>query len=186
MGGRDEGVEAVLERGAVGRVLEVEIEPRALLAHRPAGDAGAGQEAAEKVERSVHAHQAMPPRPVDLGFERGAGRRERRALCGHVEDFLARALHRLRNLGLAAVPTQDAAIAGLAAGAGVEDRAVEHDAAFAGGEHGGLGAGGAGIFEKEALGHAARPSSRRGAGRDSTKGPGVQAGAISPLLRGRR
>ena len=64
----------LVDRGA----LEVEVEPAPVRADLTAGDR-ARHGRAQQVHRAVHAHQAMPARPVDLGDQ--AARRRRAPRC---------------------------------------------------------------------------------------------------------
>ena len=70
----------------VGRgALEVEVEPAPLRADLTAGDR-ARHCRAQQVHRAVHAHQAMPARPVDLGDQAGADAGRHTALRQPMRD----------------------------------------------------------------------------------------------------
>ncbi len=112
---------------------DVEIEPAFGLADRAARDR-IGQHRGEQMQRRVHAHPRMPDRPVDRGRdgvadrqdgEPGAGTWAISVLPGSVNTTLATAK-------LAPFAASRAAVSGLAAGGGVEHRAVEHHAAIGG------------------------------------------------------
>ncbi len=70
-----------------------------------------------------------------------------------MQDVVAVGLHGIDDLGLAAVPAQQAAIAGLAAAGGIEDRAIEPHAALFDGGHGGVGFFEVGVLTEEFFDH---------------------------------
>ena len=82
----------------------------------------------------MHPHQPVAPRPSRARADRRARLRQRRAGRGQVQDAAAVAvgMHRAGHGDLAAVRPDAAGVAGLAAGARVEHRAVELDALRAG------------------------------------------------------
>ena len=117
---------------------DVEIEPALALADRAAGHR-IGQHRRQQMQRGVHAHAGVTLVPIDRRGHRVAGFEGRRARRRHMRDlgFGRVGIDRIVDRDARAVGrAKRAAVAGLAAGIGVEHRAVEHDAALVGdGEH---------------------------------------------------
>ena len=124
----DQGVEGGFDGGFVRGFREVEVQAGAVGADGAAGDGDAGEDGAHEVHRGVHFHEGVARGPVDLGGDFSVDGGEVGGFGGEVEDGLAVALDGVGDAGFSAVVAQDAGVAGLAAGAGVEDGAVEDDA----------------------------------------------------------
>ena len=134
--------------------VEVEIEPALLGADRAAGDRE-GEDDGEEVQAGVDAHVPMAALPVERRLDRLARLGQRLGLAGDVDDLaLVVAIDGggdgdRRSVGADEPP----GIAGLAAAGGVEDGAVEDDAAaVVDGEHGGLDLGKVGVVAEEEFG----------------------------------
>ena len=138
-----------------GRQLgQVEVHPGLERLHAAAGHQRAEvaeHHAGEQVQRRVGAHQRGAPVVLDGAADGGAGRRQRVTLGGH-QPLLAVRLAGVDDAGLDAAPQQHAVVRRLAAPAGVERGAVEHDPALAGGQHDGVPLAQRGVVELEALG----------------------------------
>src|SRR5579872_13089 len=105
------------------------------------------------MHRGVHPHQSVTAVPVDLALDCRAGRRERCPGRRNVKDGLALALDGVGNGGLLSVPAKNPDIAGLAAGACVENGAIEHDPFRRAGHDSGAGRAEARIVEEELFRH---------------------------------
>ena len=134
----DPAVRVDLDRAGRGdRVLEalrhlgkVEVHPRLERLHVAAGDERAEvaeDDAGEQVQPGVGAHQRRTPVVVERALHRGSGRRDRVALGGDQVDVVG-GLAGAGDPGLHAAPEQHAVVGRLAAAAGIERGAVEHDA----------------------------------------------------------
>ena len=130
------GGDRLLVQAGVG---QVEVEPALAVADLPAGHV-ALDDRAQHMHAGVDAHAAIALLPVDLGAHLGSGGGQGGARFGNVDDVLVvGALARLDDADLAAVfQAQHAAVARLAAARGIEDGAVQADAAFVGARHRGL------------------------------------------------
>ena len=151
----DQRVEPLLDL-LLGRNLAVDVEVEAAFvgADRAAGDRE-GKDDGEEVQAGVDAHVAVAALPVERRLQPLAGLGEGLGLAGDVDDLaLVVAVDgggdRDRRAALA---DQPAGIAGLPAAGGVEDGAVEDDAAaVVDAEHGGLGLGKVRVVAEEEFG----------------------------------
>ena len=115
---------------------------------------GKGSDDREQVQAGVDAHVAVAALPVEHGGQRFAGFGQRLGLARDMHDLaLVLAVDRGGDGDVAAGPAQRAGVARLAAAGGVEDRAVEHDAAaVVDGDDGRLGFGQVGVVAEEKFG----------------------------------
>ena len=141
---------ASVENGLAG----IEIEPAVAVADRTAGD-GVGQHGGQQVQRAMGAHAPITQLPVEPRHEARADRGQRGPLGGNVQDGAAvDVVDGVDDLDRGAVGEDEpAAIARLAAAAGVEDRGVEYDAAGLGGDDARLDLAPIGVLAKERFGH---------------------------------
>ncbi len=154
----------------LGDPIEFEVHASGAGVHVPPGHLGIEipiDDARQRMEGRVGAHDPVATIPVDLPEHRGPGLREHVAfdLVGNHAPPPDRVHHCRRP----AVPRDHAGIAGLTTAAGIEDRPIEDHEPVGHGQHGSLGACGVGVLACEffdlrhriARAKQARPSSTR-------------------------
>ena len=110
-------------------LLEVEVESPRERIHVRAGDECAEvaeDDPRQQVQARVRAHERRPAIVLDGAAHGGSDRRHRVAVEGH--EVLVVAASHVDDAGLDTAPQQHAVVRRLSAAAGVEGRAVEHDA----------------------------------------------------------
>jgi len=120
------------------QIVEFEVHPRAVEVHLPAGDLRAElapDRAAEDVHRRVRPHQPVAALPIEFAVYRLARRGQRRVPGEVMHDLAVALLHLLDRPAPLTSPDRPH-IVRLAAPAGVERRAIEHERARLGVEGG--------------------------------------------------
>ncbi len=117
--------------------------------HRPRNHA------AQQVQASMHAHQAVAPLPIDLGDELGSGLGQHRARRGNMDHLVGqRTLDRVDDCDRRTRrEAQQAGVARLPPAYRIKDRAVEPDAAPLGGHHPAIAGSQVGVLPEDELGH---------------------------------
>jgi hypothetical protein len=128
----DQGVHLALQHQLViGRIGHGEIQTPLFRRDRPTGHRKRDHHRQE-VQRRMHPHMAEAAIPVEALFDLGAHGRQGGGLRRNQNDVRPLPLHRHGNRDAPPIPVQHAAVAGLAAAPGIEQRRVQNDAALTG------------------------------------------------------
>ena len=152
--GSDQRIQPFGQAFLAGWIRQIEIQARLLKPDLPARHTRAGDEAAQKVQRCVHAHQAKATRPIKR--ERDCRPQFRQGSAGfrHMQHGIFRPFGGIGDARLAARPAQHAGIARLTASLGVEIRAICDDCLGRSGQHLGADLGSIGVFAIKQFSHA--------------------------------
>ena len=152
--GGDQRIQGFGQAFLAGRFRQIEIEARFLKPDLPTRDTGAGDQAAQQMQRGVHTHKAKAARPIKRERDCRPHFRQSGAGFRDMQNGIFRPFGGIGDARLAARPTQHAGIARLTAGLGVEIRAVRDDCLGRGGQHLGADFRSIGIFAIKQFSHA--------------------------------